>query len=245
MRYLFLILLIPMFQYKNIEFEVINDILMDLLGTDQYFESPGFSPSLPDGVDTTDLFLLRENLRIENDTTRIFYARDKKIVDSLQSYYDSILVHWYKENEDFNERLKNPKAEKQELVVIIGDSLIEPQKTIKENNIKKAGLKKEYSALIDLYLESNLKQESFNYINLTNTGRYKIYSATSKVRLKPSETFAWGIKFSRVIFNEKQDQAVVYVSLTCKGDCGYGKLLYLKKKNDRWIIENFDWLWVS
>jgi hypothetical protein len=232
-------------QHKDSELEVLNDIIMDLLGTEAYFEDPGYSPTLPDGVDTSNLYFLKTHLNADSDTTRIFYSHDKKIVDSLQSYYDSVLMDWYKANEEFNNKVQNPKIEQRTLVVIIGDSLLEPQKVIKENAIKNNGLKEEYGALIELFLNSKLEQKPLDYNSLTNTGRYKLFSSTSKGKIKPSEKFAWAVNFSRVVFNENKDEAILYVSLNCKGDCGVGKLLYLKKKSGRWMIDDFDSLWVS
>ena len=55
------------------------------------------------------------------------------------------------------------------------------------------------------------------------------------------------ISFSRVVFNTNKDRACIYVASVCGGECGGGVLYFLKKVDNKWIIETdkVDLLWVS
>lgn len=51
--------------------------------------------------------------------------------------------------------------------------------------------------------------------------------------------------FSKVGFNDRHDQAFVYVGRTCGGLCGSGEYVLLSKVNGRWVVSNEQGLWVS
>jgi hypothetical protein len=55
-----------------------------------------------------------------------------------------------------------------------------------------------------------------------------------------------GVMFvSNVGFNNRQDQALVYLSRNCGGDCGAGDYVLLRKVNGKWEIEAEHNVWVS
>lgn len=51
--------------------------------------------------------------------------------------------------------------------------------------------------------------------------------------------------FSRVGFNDRYDQAFVYVGRSCGGLCGAGEYVLLNKVNGRWVVKNEQELWIS
>jgi hypothetical protein len=51
--------------------------------------------------------------------------------------------------------------------------------------------------------------------------------------------------FSRVGFNERHDQAFVYVGRSCGGLCGSGDYVLLTKVNGQWVVTGEQNLWVS
>lgn len=53
------------------------------------------------------------------------------------------------------------------------------------------------------------------------------------------------ISFSEVGFNERHDQAFVYVAHSCGGTCGAGDYVLLAKTNGKWVILRDEVLWVS
>ena len=53
------------------------------------------------------------------------------------------------------------------------------------------------------------------------------------------------LSFSKVGFNDRQDQAFVYMARSCGGLCGGGEYVLLNKVNGKWVISNEQELWVS
>lgn len=53
------------------------------------------------------------------------------------------------------------------------------------------------------------------------------------------------IYFSRVGFNERLDQAFVYVQQSCQDTCGAGSYVLLTKSNGKWHIFKDEVLWIS
>jgi hypothetical protein len=51
--------------------------------------------------------------------------------------------------------------------------------------------------------------------------------------------------FSKVGFNDRHDQAFVYVGRSCGGLCGAGEYVLLNKVNGQWVVCNEQGLWVS
>jgi hypothetical protein len=53
------------------------------------------------------------------------------------------------------------------------------------------------------------------------------------------------VVFSKVGFNDRHDQAFVYVARSCGGLCGAGDYVLLNKVNGEWVVLNEQGLWVS
>jgi hypothetical protein len=53
------------------------------------------------------------------------------------------------------------------------------------------------------------------------------------------------VYFSKVGFNDRHDQAFVYMGRSCGGLCGAGEYVLLNKVNGEWVVRNEQDLWVS
>jgi len=51
--------------------------------------------------------------------------------------------------------------------------------------------------------------------------------------------------FSKIGFNMKGNQALVYMAHSCGGECGQGNLYFLVFDNNRWTIEGVYRVWIS
>ena len=51
--------------------------------------------------------------------------------------------------------------------------------------------------------------------------------------------------FSKVGFNDRHDQAFLYMGRSCGGLCGGGEYVLLNKVNGEWVVSNEQELWVS
>jgi len=51
--------------------------------------------------------------------------------------------------------------------------------------------------------------------------------------------------FSKVGFNDRHEQAFLYMGRSCGGLCGVGKYVLLNKVNGEWVVSNEQELWVS
>lgn len=52
------------------------------------------------------------------------------------------------------------------------------------------------------------------------------------------------ISFSRVGFNLGMDQALVYLERNCGPDCAYGRIIFLTRNKDRWVVRETVMMWV-
>ena len=53
------------------------------------------------------------------------------------------------------------------------------------------------------------------------------------------------LNISRISFNKSLTVGYFYYSIYCGGECGWGDLIKIKKKNGRWIIVDYLISWVS
>jgi len=51
--------------------------------------------------------------------------------------------------------------------------------------------------------------------------------------------------FSKVGFNDRHEQAFLYMGKSCGGLCGVGKYVLLNKVNGEWVVSNEQELWIS
>jgi hypothetical protein len=50
---------------------------------------------------------------------------------------------------------------------------------------------------------------------------------------------------SRIIFDENKTLGILETWYTCESRCGYGHLVFLKKINNKWIIDKVQMTWIS
>lgn len=51
--------------------------------------------------------------------------------------------------------------------------------------------------------------------------------------------------FSRIGYNRRRTQAMVYVGYRCDGMCGDGQIVLLERRGGRWTITQTQRLWIS
>lgn len=106
---------------------------------------------------------------------------------------------------------------------------------------------------LDNYLLSNKTQQELkvwnlgiNYVLIRNSdlpdGTVENFWAKFYKKYPNSSGLAF---FSKVGFNDRHDQAFVYVGRSCGGLCGSGEYVLLNKVNGQWVVCNEQGLWVS
>ncbi len=53
------------------------------------------------------------------------------------------------------------------------------------------------------------------------------------------------ISFSDLAFNKQRNRAVVYVTFVCGGECGYGALYFLSRKDQTWKVVGNRGTWIA
>lgn len=213
--------------YKREELKVFNSVFIDLIGTDYYYENP-----------------LTHPLELE-------YCK---------SHEDSLF--YYKRNDEIEDQLKNPKLDTSRLVIAFNESLIYPPKE-EIKGIKKR-LKsldsyipdtidiKDYIPLLEtLTKRKYISQTTIDLSDLNKTGRYELEGLKQfridnpKYNKIKGFRFIGDMKFSRVYFNKTYDKGIFYRYFMCGGDCGTADIIFVEKKDDKWLIKWTLNLWVS
>lgn len=58
--------------------------------------------------------------------------------------------------------------------------------------------------------------------------------------------FAGAMSFSYIIFDNNKENGTIEVNYSCGGKCGFGYLVYIKKKfNGKWIIHKVEETYIS
>ena len=80
---------------------------------------------------------------------------------------------------------------------------------------------------------------------IDNQSNYDLLSL-SKFRDRSLDSIHIGIlSFSEVMFTPDKNHAALYYDWWCRGNCGYGSLVFLNKVNKEWRIDRVIELWVS
>ena len=120
------------------------------------------------------------------------------------------------------------------------------------HNMMKELMPEAEAQTLDDYLSKNETSEQLKVWNLDIN-----YVLVKRSDLPPGVDDFWArfdakypnssglIFFSNVGFNERHDQAFVYVARNCGGLCGSGGYVLLKKINGKWEIVNEQNMWLS
>jgi len=231
-------------KYHKEEFNVINDLFIQLIDTgyyyndwliplmpDQYLVEYALKPKKnKDNLDWGDKeyypFEYSKKLietRGNNEKLQEFRADFRKFQDSLTSQYDS-----------------------RKLLVFVTDSLYQISSRESEDL-------KEISRIDSTLLESfQLEKYTTRYIDfnkIKNQGRFEITNEKypdQETRRQTKDIKEIGlITCSRVIFNKYFTKGFFYYTFFKNGLNAYGVILIVEKVNGIWIIKNESGLWVS
>lgn len=53
------------------------------------------------------------------------------------------------------------------------------------------------------------------------------------------------IAFSRIIFQDSKQKAMLYYEFICGGKCGFGEVLLVEEIGKRWVFRGRQELWIS
>jgi len=134
------------------------------------------------------------------------------------------------------------------LVIAISDTLISRENYSRDLERIKSE-RSEYDELISIYRKGNKEKRKIGIDKLRKFDKYKlIYSSELSREKHYSEyqfEFGGELQFSRIYFNTENNRALFYCSYYCGRDCGSGNMIFLKKSNNKWIIEETQMLWIS
>lgn len=74
---------------------------------------------------------------------------------------------------------------------------------------------------------------------------YQIDYISNKDKYPSSIVKIGSVKMSNLVFNNNLTMACIYSEIVCGGECGGGSILFLRKVNGHWKIEEQKELWVS
>lgn len=168
-----------------------------------------------------------QSIEDEREITELLvnkYARDT--IEIFHKFDNSWLI---KNVEEAKSRFEIKKMEE---IDLRKDSVsIDEQLAIFDDNvtIKFEGVKIKYSNIIRKLNKANKKRLN-TYVN----GKFQ--------KRKKKTPFVF---ISSPIISENGKYAVVYCSYVCDGLCGNGGYQFLKKINNKWVIDKYEIRWVS
>lgn len=238
---------------ENMEVNVINDVFLELVGTDNYLEPlpiPPYHPIHPDSLDFefSDAPLI---IKFDGISDTIKIDKEKLKSEGIKEYESFNWTKYYKEVDEFEYKLNNRKADSARLVVLIGDTLITLKRTKSLNSIltengfpNNFGVDTTWRSLALKLVDSNMNPNSINLNDITNTGRYEVENSNNYKSVKGERVIGY-VTFSRVAFNDDLTRGCFYYSFVCGGECGEGAMIFIKKMDNKWIIEGSRQLWIS
>jgi len=134
-------------------------------------------------------------------------------------------------------------------VVFLNDTLFDYKdnmfdELIKDNNPGLQNIDEYKQLLISL---TTIKRESklLNIKLIENCGDYEFEYISKSDSLTGNFVTVANIYISRMVLNENLDKACFYLGYHCGKKCGYGRIIYVAKQNNKWVIVKKDELWVS
>ncbi|MFC2185704.1 hypothetical protein ACFCT7_00210 [Fulvivirgaceae bacterium LMO-SS25] len=258
MKTLALVLLIAIqscsIQSNDIEVEVINDVFLELVGTDYYWKPipiPPYRPIHPDSLETELKYDEPLNIEIEGITDTFDIDTKELRQKWIEEYEKFDWVNYFKEVEEFEYKLNNRKLDSSRLVIVVSDSLI----TINRNSLLNSILTEKgfnenfevdptWRSLAIKLVDSTSHSRKFDLSKITEAGRYNIENDEDYEK-KEIERVIGAVRFSRVAFDDEFNRGCFYYSFVCGGECGEGVIVFIRKVKGKWIIEGIRQLWIS
>ena len=209
------------------ELKVYNEIFIELVGKENYYEeAPKVTISLEDCKthnDSIDYYIWEKKFNewLENpkiDTSNLIIAFNTTLIFPSKDII-----------EDIKNRIMYPN-------LLVPDSVDF----------------KDYIPLLETLIDSNkCSPIQVNINDIYNTGRFELRNLEKFREDNPRYTKIKGFRLigdltlSRVCFNEEFDKGVFYMDFVCGGDCGSGLIFLINRKGENWVIEWKIPLWVS
>lgn len=74
---------------------------------------------------------------------------------------------------------------------------------------------------------------------------YKLKYLSSRQKKEPNTFIIGNVTFSKIVYNKEKTVACLYSELVCGGECGYGNIYFLMKRESKWSISSYHNIWVS
>jgi len=237
------------------DLNVINDTFLELVDTGFYrtpLPPPPYRPLSNSEMDEelSEPITFKGGLDIEG-----YEPPDSAYFERLRHETDSIYrnFNWEKYKRDsieYEELVKNPPYDSSTLVILVWDSLYDykPNEfnqriTTSEMYSQNFNVDSTWRPLVIELIDSVQDERKFPFERLENTGRFNLkpYSYDTL----ENDRIIGKIWFSKVVFNDSLDRGCYYYGFLCGRLCGWGYIIFVEKKNDKWVIVGARELWVA
>lgn len=242
------------------EKEVINATFMDIVGTDYYKEPlpiPPYRPIHPDSIYNEIESDIELTIEIEGEAYEpkdsLALAKEKAYERNrlLKEYNDFDWDQYKKDSLEWHNQLKYVKRDKKNVVLLVNDSLINPNLDFLDLTFKltevgfqtNIQLEEPWRQLMIQLVESDFRSKYLKFEELTNIGDYQL----QPINFEPTESdrVVAILTFSRVVFDENKTKACYYYKEYCGSDCGYGYMVFVERINGEWNLKAKSQLWIS
>ncbi|THD67408.1 hypothetical protein E7Z59_07030 [Robertkochia marina] len=209
------------------EIEILNDVFLDLIGTQYYYEELPIPPLPLEYAENK-----QDSLRYKIQKEQFDEAYDNPKLDSSKLVI-GILPSFINPKQAFE--YWNPK-----------------QESFPRIHYSPELHSKEFDQLLTKMVDSTDFNPGKIELNaLKNKGRYIIKdlailaSQDPEYWKSPDYRYIGSIRFSDFKINKNNDKAIFYYSMPCGRLCGSGELIFCVKSNGKWKIADTIQLWVS
>jgi hypothetical protein len=210
-----------------IEMELLNDIFLELVGTEYYYEKLPIPPMPLEYA--------------ENNQDSVNYYIQKEIFDEA---YDNPKLDKAELVLGIEPNHINPKMEFKGWHI--------QESSFPRMYYPDSLHSKDFDQLLTQLVDSTLfKKGKLELSKLTQTGNYIIkdlgqLEKQNKEYWENTEyRYMGSISFSDFKINQKKDKAIFYFDLICGSLCGSGEIIFCIKENGKWKIADRNMLWVS
>ncbi|MFC5683952.1 hypothetical protein ACYE2N_02325 [Flavobacterium sp. MAHUQ-51] len=166
----------------------------------------------------------------------------ERIYDKKGNLINIDSTQYKKEIVTYNAEIEKIKKDTSKLPMTVSKELYFPseyslesiKKYFKSNALKIDTTNTETNTII---IEKFKKNPKFNF-------SYTKKDETPQDRYLRVEPYSI-VSFSKIIFDESKNTAVLIGSYSCGGKCGLGYLIILHKKDGKWKIKQIEDLWIS
>ena len=159
--------------------------------------------------------------------------------DSAIMARNSIRVLWIKE---YHRKLDSIRKDTSKLNIAIRDTIYEGRKYLLDELKSSKDTQQEWDTLTAytnyrIDLSSFQKNQFFRFIYVSKLPA----DLNQWFDLKVSQSF----RFSTIVFDKSKTKGVLNGAISCGEGCSSGFLAFVKKENDKWLIERIKPTWVT